>query len=80
MRRQIIITANLPEEFALDIVVERLTIDTDHADDPLVLAADVLANSLNHHFLSRTASEKYEALNCRDAILGHSSFEVAGYL
>lgn len=71
LERQIIIQAILPDELELEIVVERLVIDTDHADDPLVLAADVLANSLNHHFLNRPSSEKYEALNHREAILGH---------
>lgn len=40
-----------------------------HSD--LVLAADVLANSLNYHFRNRPAGEKFGPLNIKDAVVTH---------
>jgi hypothetical protein len=39
--------------------------------DGLVLAADVLANSLNYLFKHRDADALYGPLNCVDAVAGH---------
>jgi len=39
--------------------------------DGLVLAADVLANSLNYLFKHRDADALYGPLNCMDAVAGH---------
>ena len=37
----------------------------------MVLAADVLANSLYHLFKSRNPTELYRPLNCADVVAAH---------
>jgi hypothetical protein len=59
------------EGWSAPITVENCVIKPDQEDSDLVLAADVLANSLNHHFRSRSASDKFNPLNSRDAVLSH---------
>jgi hypothetical protein len=44
------------------------------SDDNLVVAADVLANSLNHLFCERGPEQRCRPLNCNDAISRHSLF------
>ncbi len=52
-------------------IVRQLSIDPVLAEDGLVLAADVLANSLNYHFKSRPAAERYMPLNRPEAVATH---------
>lgn len=63
-------TGYLPE-LDFSSVVESLTIETMPDSDGLVLVADVLAHSLNHHFMRRSGEQLYAPLNCRDAVAGH---------
>jgi hypothetical protein len=41
------------------------------SDDDLVLAADVLANSLNHLFCERGPEQRFRPLNCKETISSH---------
>jgi hypothetical protein len=61
----------LPSSLQIEAVVEQLTINTVREDDGYVLAADVLANSLNHLFKNRQPSELYTPLNHPNAIAAH---------
>ncbi|MDR2873046.1 MAG: hypothetical protein LBV45_11150 [Xanthomonadaceae bacterium] len=58
-----------PPELSFSGIVSDLNIK--FCNDGLVLAADVLANSLNHLFTNRTKDTLYTSLNCKDAIVGH---------
>jgi hypothetical protein len=51
--------------------VQDCVIKPDKEDSDLVLAADVIANSVNRHFGSRPAGDKFNSLNSRDAVLTH---------
>lgn len=62
---------DLPSALKAATTVERLTIVPTGDDDPLVIAADVLANSLCHLFHHRGPAELYTDLNRPEAILGH---------
>ncbi len=64
-------SVRLPQELKISSVVTGLSIKTVPDSDGLVLAADVLANSLNYLFKGREADALYDPLNCRDAIAGH---------
>lgn len=64
-------SVKLPPELELSSVVSGLSIKTVPDNDGLVLAADVLANSLNYLFKGRDADTLYGPLNCRDAIAEH---------
>jgi hypothetical protein len=55
----------------LAVTVEKLKLESVGDDDGLVVAADVLANSLVHHFRTRPEDQKYRALNKPDAFAGH---------
>ncbi|RYZ75716.1 MAG: hypothetical protein EOP04_32980, partial [Proteobacteria bacterium] len=61
----------IPPELQIDLVIEKLSIATVGSEDELVLAADVLANSLNYMFKNRTGSELYAPLNCLEAVASH---------
>lgn len=61
----------LPPEMRVEIVVRSLSINPVGEGDGFVLAADVLANSLHYLFKNRKDGERYDALNCPDAVLGH---------
>lgn len=65
------IQTTLPPELDINIDIRRLTILTDTAKDPFVLAADVLANSLVYLFHKRPPEEKYQPLNTIDAVRRH---------
>jgi hypothetical protein len=65
------VQAKLPPEMDLDIDLRRITILTDTAKDPFVLAADVVANSLAYLFHNRPPEEKYKPLNIIDAVRRH---------
>lgn len=55
----------------VETVVTQLAINVVRDDDGYVLAADVLANSLNHLFKNRNQSELYTPLNRPEAIESH---------
>lgn len=61
----------LPPGMQLEAVVRSLSINPVTEGDGLVLAADVLANSLNHLFKHRTDAERYGPLNTPKAVAGH---------
>ncbi|BCG82602.1 hypothetical protein MesoLj113b_61440 [Mesorhizobium sp. 113-3-3] len=70
--RQIRICTVLPPELQIELQVRSLEINAvDHDSDGLVLAADVLANSLAYLFKQRIGTEKYTRLNWPDAVTGH---------
>lgn len=71
VERTMTISTLLPEEYDLNIEIEKSTIDTTGKDDPLVLAADVLANSLHYYFKTRGPNEKYRSLNSVSAVKHH---------
>lgn len=58
-----------PDWLRLTVSVEELSVEC--ADDGVTLAADVLANSLNHMFSHRDESERYGPLNDNAAIKHH---------
>ena len=58
-----------PDWLRLTVGVEELSVEC--ADDGVTLAADVLANSLNHMFINRDESELYGPLNDNAAIKRH---------
>jgi len=64
-----------PHELRLPITVEGVELRIVDDDDGLVLAADVLANSLRHLFLSRRGRERYRALNTREAVANHPLYD-----
>lgn len=64
-------TGNVNPEDQLPIVVEELAIKTVDDSDGLIVAADILANSLNYHFRSRPEEQKFRDLNHPEAFLGH---------
>lgn len=67
---QVSISTLLPPAFQLQVTIETLTLHP-VANDGAVLAADVLANSLNHHFNKRGEQDRYAPLNRPEAIAGH---------
>ncbi|NOT15978.1 MAG: hypothetical protein HOP21_10515 [Methylotenera sp.] len=60
-----------PPELEFSPVVKSLSIGTVPHSDGLVLAVDVLANSLNYLFKNRALDTLYTPLNCRDAVANH---------
>lgn len=64
-------TVKWPSELNLSPLVSSLSIVTVSDRDGLVLAADVLANSLNYLFKSRSDVDLYGPLNCKNAIADH---------
>ncbi|NOG73937.1 hypothetical protein [Roseicella sp. DB1501] len=71
VRGQVSIQVNYSPELAIKSVVRELVFNPVSAGDGLVLAADVLANSLNHLFKHRPPSELYGDLNRPEAVLRH---------
>lgn len=61
----------LPEDVQIPVVVEQLDIRTVDDSDGLVVAADVLANSLEYLFRSRAPAERYRPLNEPEAFKDH---------
>jgi len=68
---QIRIEAELPPSMSINLEVKSLEIRAVDNDDGMVLAADVLANSLNYLFTHRSGAEKYGKLNWPTAIKHH---------
>lgn len=64
-------TVKWPADLDFSPVVNSLSIETRADSDGLVLAADVLANSLNYLFIKRGQVALYGPLNCRQAVAGH---------
>lgn len=60
-----------PDELRLSTTVKVLDLKTVSDADPIVVAADVLANSLCHHFRTRGETERYGDLNRPNAIASH---------
>lgn len=60
-----------PPEMHIEAVVRSLSINPVREGDGLVLAADVLANSLEHLFKNRKDEERYNALNAPEAVAAH---------
>lgn len=58
-------------EAALPVTIENLELKTVDDSDGLVVAADVLANSLNHLFKNHPDEERYTALNTPEAFVRH---------
>jgi len=56
---------------SIETVVRSLSINPIREGDGLVLAADVLANSLNHLFKHRKDHQRYAALNTPEAVASH---------
>lgn len=71
VRAQMTTTTEFPPELRITSMVTSLTITPVSDEDPLVVAADVLANSLCHLFHSRQGDELYADLNRPSAILAH---------
>lgn len=62
---------NVPETLVVSPVVRSVSINTTLLEDGYVLAADVLANSLNYLFKNRPPEEIYGPLNAPDVIIRH---------
>jgi hypothetical protein len=62
---------SLPEELSINVTVRSLRLNRDTDPDGLVLAADVLANSLAHLFHTRRENELYRALNNPESVACH---------
>jgi hypothetical protein len=71
------VRVTLPAGAQIEAVVRKLTINTVRDGDGFVLAADVLANSLNYLFKHRQQAELYKPLNQPAAIVEHP---IAGHL
>ncbi|MDH0796450.1 MULTISPECIES: hypothetical protein [Pseudomonas] len=72
---QMTISVQYPAEMEIPPVIRSLSIKPIDDSDGLVLAADVLANSLHHHFKNRTEEELYSPLNEPEAVARHPLFE-----
>lgn len=71
VRGQVSIKANYPPELEIDVVLRELVFRPICEGDGFVLAADVLANSLNHLFKMRPPAEIYSDLNRPEAVAHH---------
>lgn len=69
--QQIRFEANIPPELQVTTTVHTLSITPVGDEDPIVVAADVLANSLCHHFHNRPAEQLYSDLNRPSAVVTH---------
>lgn len=65
------IEVTFPLEMQIKSVVRSLSINPVRSEDGLVLAADVLANSLNYLFKHRSDEDRYNALNTSEAVVDH---------
>lgn len=71
VKRQVTFETHWPEALSISTNVTSLDLRTVSDEDPIVVAADVLANSLHYHFRQRGANEMYEDLNRPGAVQGH---------
>ncbi|WP_164341932.1 hypothetical protein [Pseudomonas viridiflava] len=72
--RKISSTTEYPAEMQIPEIISSLNIQPVPEDNGLILAADVLANSLNYLFKKRTEAELYTSLNNREAVVRHPLF------
>ena len=68
---QITSQAHIPPELEIKTSVRKLTFNPIQAGDGLVLAADVMANSLYHLFKNRPVNERFCPLNTPAAVAAH---------
>ncbi|WP_010161903.1 hypothetical protein [Sphingomonas sp. PAMC 26617] len=71
IKREIHFDTHWPEELRITTQVKSLDLKIVSDTDPVVVAADVLANSLYHHFRNRGPDELYAELNRPIAVAGH---------
>lgn len=64
----------VPPAQQLPITITQIDFKRINTLDGLVLAADVLANSLTYHYRVRGKEERYRRLNTPDALVGHALF------
>ena len=65
------LVVTVPESMQIEVVVRNLMINIVRDGDGYILAADVLANSLNHLFRHRDHADLYSPLNQPAAIVKH---------
>lgn len=68
---QLTISVQYPEDMQIPPVISNMSLTAIGEADGLIFAADVLANSLNYHFKSRTEGELYAPLNDPEAVASH---------
>lgn len=68
------VTTHYPAEMKIPAIISSLNIQPVSGDNGLILAVDVLANSLNYLFKNRTEAELYAPLNNREAVMRHSLY------
>ena len=71
VKRQVTFETHWPETLRITTKVISLDLRTVSDADPIVVAADVLANSLHHHLRQRGVNEMYEDLNRPGAVQDH---------
>lgn len=71
VQREMNMRVEWPSELDFNPVVRSLSISTAPASAGLVLAADVLSNSLNYLFTRRTPGDMYKRLNHPEAVASH---------
>ncbi len=76
VRAHIRFEAEIPPELQVTTSVESLVLTPVGDEDPIVVAADVLANSLCHLFHNRPAEQLYGQLNRPSAVESHPLLDV----
>lgn len=72
---QLTLSVQYPEDMHIPSVISNMSLTAIGETEGLILAADVLANSLNYHFKSRTEDELYAPLNTPEAVASHPLYE-----
>ncbi|KAA0980905.1 hypothetical protein [Pseudomonas sp. ANT_J28] len=72
---QLTLSVHYPADMHIPAVISNMSLTAIGETDGLILAADVLANSLNYHFKSRTEGELYAPLNDPEAVANHPLYE-----
>lgn len=75
LHRQITVSVQYPTEMEIPQIIQSLSINPVDDSSGLILAADVLANSLNYHFNSREEKKLYSPLNNPVAVASHTLFK-----
>lgn len=71
VERTMNISIDIPDSYRIDTEVSHMNISVTDDDDRLVLAADVLVNSLFYLFKNRNPDELFGYLNSVEAIINH---------
>lgn len=66
-----VVIGETPEAAQVPIVVEHLELKIVNDRDGVVVAADILSNSLNYHFRNRSENDLYKPLNTPEAVASH---------